>query len=64
MPPERKTLKKDPFIRDLEKELSTRFMAETTIRRHKNKGAIEIKFKTTEELNRLATLLMNIMDSK
>jgi ParB family chromosome partitioning protein len=64
MTPEKKKLKKDPFIRDLEKELSIRFMTETTIRRHKNNGAIEIKFKTTEELNRLATLLMNIIDSK
>ncbi|MEN6320870.1 MAG: ParB/RepB/Spo0J family partition protein [Syntrophaceae bacterium] len=64
MSPEKKTLKKNPFIRDLEKELSTRFMTETTIRRHKNKGSIEIKFKTTEELNRLVTLLINIMDSR
>jgi ParB family chromosome partitioning protein len=62
--PEKKTPKKDPFLRDLEKELSSRLMAETNIRRHKNKGSIEIKFKTSEELNRLVTLLMNFIVSK
>ena len=62
--PEKKTSKKDPFIRDLEKELSSRFMTETNIRQHKNRGAIEIKFTTAEELNRLVKLLINIMDSK
>ncbi len=58
-PPEKKSKKNDPFIRDLEHELSSRLMAETHIRGKKNNGAIEIKFKTAEELNRLVTLLIN-----
>jgi ParB family chromosome partitioning protein len=63
MPAEKKSPKKDPFLRDLENELSSRLMTETHIHRHKNKGTIEIKFKTAEEMNRLLTLLMNLADS-
>jgi ParB family chromosome partitioning protein len=63
MPAEKKSQKKDPFLRDLENELSSRLMTETHIHRHKNKGTIEIKFKTAEEMNRLLTLLMNLADS-
>jgi len=63
MPAEKKFPKKDPFLRDLENELSSRLMTETHIHRHKNKGTIEIKFKTAEEMNRLLTLLMNLADS-
>ncbi|MCX5846654.1 MAG: ParB/RepB/Spo0J family partition protein [Deltaproteobacteria bacterium] len=63
MPAEKKPPKKDPFLRDLENELSSRLMTETHIHRHKNKGTIEIKFKTAEEMNRLLTLLMNLADS-
>jgi ParB family chromosome partitioning protein len=61
-PTETKTKKKDPFLRDLENDLSSRLMSEIHIRRHKNKGSIEIKFKSAEELNRLVTLLMNSVD--
>jgi len=61
-PTETKPKKKDPFLRDLENDLSSRLMSEIHIRRHKNKGFIEIKFKSAEELNRLVTLLMNSVD--
>ena len=63
-PKEMKAKKKDPLLRDLENDLSSRLMSEVRIRRHKNKGSIEIKFKSTEELNRLATLLLNSGDDK
>jgi hypothetical protein len=39
-------------------------MTEIHIRQRKNKGSIDIKFKTAEELNRIVTLLMNAVDSK
>jgi hypothetical protein len=39
-------------------------MTEIHIRKNKNKGSIDIKFKTAEELNRLVTILLNINDSK
>jgi ParB family chromosome partitioning protein len=56
--------KKDPVLRDLEKELASLFMTAIQIRRQKNKGAIEIKFNTAEEFNRLVTILMNLAESK
>ncbi|HVO64849.1 MAG TPA: ParB/RepB/Spo0J family partition protein [Syntrophales bacterium] len=63
-PKEIKAKKKDPFLRDLENDLSSRLLSEVHIRQHKNKGSIEIKFKSSEELNRLVTLLMNSEDDK
>lgn len=56
--------KKDPFLRDLEKELASILMTAIQIRRQKNKGAIEIKFNTAEEFNRLVTMLINLADRK
>jgi hypothetical protein len=64
MPSEKKGREKDPFLRDLERDLSSKLMTEIHIRQRKNKGSIDIKFKTAEELNRLVTLLMNVADSK
>jgi ParB family chromosome partitioning protein len=63
-PTESKAKKKDPFLSDLENDLSSRLMSEIHIRRHKNKGSIEIKFKSAEELNRLVTLLMKSIDDE
>ena len=63
-PSEKKAKKKDPFLRDLERELSSKLMTEIHIRQRKNKGSIDIKFKTAEELNRLVTMLLNVIDSK
>ncbi|HYA15604.1 MAG TPA: ParB/RepB/Spo0J family partition protein [Syntrophales bacterium] len=63
-PKEIKPKKKDPFLRDLENDLSSKLISEVHIRRHKNKGSIEIKFKSAEELNRLVTLLMNSVEDK
>lgn len=63
-PSEKRTAHKDPYLGDLEAELSSLLMTEIHIRRQKNKGAIEIKFKTAEELNRLITLLINLEVNK
>jgi hypothetical protein len=39
-------------------------MTAIQIRQQKNKGSIEIKFNTTEELQRLVALLMNLTENK
>jgi len=49
---------KDPFLKDLERELSSRLLTAVQIRPGKRAGAIEIRYTTTEELNRLARLLL------
>jgi ParB family chromosome partitioning protein len=63
-PAKKSAAKKDPVLRDLEKELSSLFMTAIQIRQQKNKGSIEIKFKTAEELHRLVALLMNLTENK
>jgi len=63
-PAKKSAAKKDPVLRDLEKELSSLFMTAIQIRRQKNKGSIEIRFNTTEELQRLVALLMNLTKNK
>jgi len=63
-PAKKSAAKKDPVLRDLEKELSSLFMTAIQIRRQKNKGSIEIRFNTTEELQRLVALLMNLTENK
>ena len=49
---------KDPILRNLERELSLRMMTEVRVNRSKNAGTIQIRFKTAEELNRLAAFLL------
>ena len=63
-PAKKSAAKKDPVLRDLEKELSSLFMTAIQIRQQKNKGSIEIKFNTAEELQRLVVLLMNLTENK
>ena len=63
-PAKKSAAKKDPVLRDLEKELSSLFMTAIHIRQQKNKGSIEIRFNTTEELQRLVALLMNLTKNK
>lgn len=63
-PAKKSAAKKDPVLRDLEKELSSLFMTAIQIRQQKNKGSIEIKFNTAEELHRLVALLMNLTENK
>ena len=64
VPSEKRAKKNDEFLRDLERELSSKLMTEIHIRKSKNKGSIDIRFKTQEELNRLVALLMNTNDNE
>lgn len=50
---------KDPFLIDLERELSSRLLAAVQIRAGKRAGSIEIRYTNTAELNRLALLLLD-----
>lgn len=63
-PAKKSAVKKDPVFRDLEKELSSLFMTAIQIRQQKNKGSIEIRFHSKEELHRLVALLMNLNEHK
>ena len=50
---------KDPFLTDLERELSSRLLTAVQIRPGKRAGAIEIRYTNSEDLNRLALLLLD-----
>jgi ParB family chromosome partitioning protein len=50
--------RKDPYLADLEKELSSHLMAAVAIRAGKKAGTIEIRYQNGEELNRLVRLLL------
>jgi ParB family chromosome partitioning protein len=56
-PARKGTVRKDPYLADLERELSTHLMTAVTIRTGKKTGAIEIRYGSGDELNRLARLL-------
>ena len=57
--PERKKTKPDPYIADLEKTLSRHLMTRVQISSlHKERGTIEIRFNSEEDLNRLYRILM------
>ena len=49
--------RKDPYLADLERELSSHLLTAVTIRTGKKAGTIEIRFGNGEELNRLVRLL-------
>jgi len=58
--PEKKKVKKDPYMTDLERALSKRLMTRVQIRQHQKKsGNIEIRFSSMEDLNRLFRSLMD-----
>lgn len=58
--PDRKKTKPDPYIADMEKTLSRHLMTRVQIRRlHKERGTIEIRFNSEEDLNRLFRILMD-----
>jgi ParB family chromosome partitioning protein len=56
-PAKKGTARKDPYLADLERELSSHLMTAVTIRAGKKSGAIEIRYGSSDELNRLARLL-------
>jgi ParB family chromosome partitioning protein len=57
-PGRKKAGRKDPFLNDLERELSSRLLASVRIRAGKKSGTIEIRYANEEELNRLALLIL------
>jgi ParB family chromosome partitioning protein len=58
--PEKITSKrKDPYLEDLERELSSQLLAAVKVRAGKKSGTIEIRYTNREELNRLIRLLID-----
>ncbi len=55
----KKIVVKDRFMTDLEKSLTTKCMARVQIKGSAKKGAIEIAYKSMDELNRLARYLLD-----
>ncbi len=51
--------KKDPFLKDVEKQLTNQLLTQVSIRKGKKTGMIEIRFASPEEMNRLIQLLLN-----
>ena len=58
-PPEKKPHSKDRFIGDLEKSLSASLMAKVQIKGSAKKGSIEVRYTSMDELNRLASLILD-----
>jgi ParB family transcriptional regulator, chromosome partitioning protein len=58
-PPEKKPVAKDRFLADLERQLATKFMAKVQIKGGSDKGVIEVRFTSMDELNRLASLILD-----
>jgi ParB family chromosome partitioning protein len=58
-PSEKKAVVKDRYMSDLEKSLTVKCMARVQIKGSANKGAIEITYKSMDELNRLARYLLD-----
>jgi len=55
----KKTGRKDPYLTDLERELSSQLLTAVQISAGKRSGTIEIRYTNAEELNRLVLLLLN-----
>jgi len=55
----KRSVKKDPFLTDLERDLSSHLLAAVQIRTGKKKGTIEIRYTSNEDLNRLVLLLLD-----
>ncbi|MDA8125013.1 MAG: ParB/RepB/Spo0J family partition protein [Deltaproteobacteria bacterium] len=58
VPVKKGTLKKDPYLEDLERELTSHLMTAVAIRDRKKSGTIEIRYGNGNELNRLIRLLL------
>ena len=56
-PARKKTDRKDPFLADLERDLSSLLLAPVQIRAGKRSGTIEIRYANQEDLNRLILFL-------
>jgi ParB family chromosome partitioning protein len=55
----KRSVAKDPLLTDLEQELSSRLLAAVQIRTGRKKGTIEIRYTSSEDLNRLVLLLLD-----
>jgi ParB family transcriptional regulator, chromosome partitioning protein len=55
----KKSVAKDTFLTDLERDLSSHLLAAVQIRNGKKKGTIEIRYTSNEDLNRLVLLLLD-----
>ena len=58
-PSAKKHVAKDRFLADLERALAGKFMAKVQIKGGHNKGIIEVRFTSLDELNRLASLILD-----
>lgn len=58
-PAEKKAAVRDRFMADLEKQLTAKCMARVQLKGSPKKGAIEISYKSIDELNRLARYLLD-----
>jgi ParB family chromosome partitioning protein len=58
-PEKKKAGRPDPYLTDLERELSSQLLASVQIRAGKRSGTIEIRYTNGEELNRLVRLLLD-----
>ena len=58
-PLRQKTPRKDPYLADLERELSSLLLTAVQIRTGKRAGTIEIRYTNGEDLNRLVLLLLD-----
>jgi len=58
-PEKKKPGRKDPYLTDLERELSSQLLASVQIRAGKRSGTIEIRYANGEELNRLVRLFLD-----
>ena len=55
----KQTVTKDRFLHDLEKALAAKVMAKVQIKGSANKGFIEIRYTTMDELNRLSGVILD-----
>jgi ParB family chromosome partitioning protein len=58
-PSEKNKVAKDRFLAELEGALAKKFMAKVQIKGNAKKGAIEVRFASMAELNRLASLILD-----
>ena len=61
-PSAQKPVAKDRFLADLERALAVKFMAAVHIKGGSKKGIIEVRFTSLDELNRLASLILNELE--
>jgi len=55
----KQAVKKDRFLNDLEKSLAAKLMAKVQINGSADKGLIEIRYTSMDELNRLSGMILD-----